>query len=82
MELGLRFLEAAHETFALFATQPDMGWKSKLRHPSLRSMRVFSVGGFEKILIFYRPGPGTVEVVRVLHGSQDLEALFQREGIP
>ncbi len=32
-ELGHRFLLAAHETFALLATQPRMGW-----HPHLRSM--------------------------------------------
>ena len=30
-EAGHRFLVAAHETFALLASQPEMGWRSRLR---------------------------------------------------
>jgi plasmid stabilization system protein ParE len=47
-EVGHRFLVAAHETFAFLATQPAMGWHSKLRHPELKTLRVFRVSGFEK----------------------------------
>ena len=39
-ELGHRFLVAAHETFALLATQPEMGWHSRLKHPALSSLRL------------------------------------------
>ena len=46
-ELGHRFLVAAHVTFALLATQPNMGWQSRLAHPELKSLRVFRVKGFE-----------------------------------
>lgn len=31
-ELGHRFLVAAHDTFALLAGQPNMGWDARLRH--------------------------------------------------
>ncbi len=51
LELGLRFLAAADETFALLATQPEMGWKPKLEHPALASVRVFRIRGFEKAYI-------------------------------
>jgi toxin ParE1/3/4 len=82
LELGIRFLVAAQETFALLATQPEMGWKAKLNNPALASVRVFRVSGFEKVLFFYRPGRERIEILRVLHGSQDLEALFEKEGLP
>ena len=54
-ELGHRFLLAAHETFALLATQPERGWHARLRHGKLDSMRFFRLAGFEKILVLYLP---------------------------
>lgn len=80
-ELGHRFLLAAHETFSLLASQPHMGWQSRLKHPGLASLRVFRVKGFEKILILYRALSDVVEVLRVVHGSRDLQGLLQREGL-
>ena len=80
-ELGHRFLDAAHDTFALLATQPNMGWRAHLRHTGLESMRVFRVKGFEKVLILYLPLPDGPEILRVVHGSRNLEALLRREGV-
>ena len=57
LEVALRFLAAAHETFALLSTQPNMGWQSRLRHAALKPLRVFCVTGFEQMLILYRPLP-------------------------
>ena len=62
--IGHRFLVSAHDTFALLATQPEMGWSPKLRHPDLRGVRVFRVTGFDKILILYRPVETGIEVLR------------------
>ncbi|MBI3696648.1 MAG: type II toxin-antitoxin system RelE/ParE family toxin [Acidobacteria bacterium] len=45
-EVGHRFLVAAHETFSLLATQPEMGWHCRLKHPGVASLRVFRVSGF------------------------------------
>jgi toxin ParE1/3/4 len=80
-ELGHRFLIAAHETFALLATQPNMGWHPRLRHPALESMRVFRITGFGRILILYLPLLDGVEILRVVHGSRNIEALLRREGV-
>jgi toxin ParE1/3/4 len=80
-ELGHRFLVAAHETFTLLSTQPEMGWNPKLRMPELRSLRMFRVTGFEKILILYRPHDRGVEILRVVPGSQNLLRLFRRQRI-
>lgn len=80
-EVGHRFLLAAHDTFALLATQPNMGWHSRLKHPGLESLRVFRVSGFEKILILYLPLLDGVEILRVVHGSRNLQALLRRQGL-
>ncbi|MGH9783348.1 MAG: type II toxin-antitoxin system RelE/ParE family toxin [Terriglobia bacterium] len=80
-EVGHRFLVAAHQTFALLATQPEMGWHSRLKHPDLASLRVFRVSGFERILTLYRPRPDGVEILRVVHGSRNHRALLRREGL-
>jgi plasmid stabilization system protein ParE len=82
LEAGLSFLPAARETFALLAGHPGMGWKCRLEHRSLASARVFRVTRFERILVFYRPCSTGIEVMRVLHSSQDLEELFAKEGAP
>ena len=37
--------------------------------------RVWRISGFEKHLIFYRPRPEGVEILDVIHGARDLEAL-------
>jgi len=73
-------LLAAHETFALLATQPNLGWRARLRHPSLKDLRAFRVKGFAKALILYLPVPGGVEIMRLFHGSRNLEALLGNEG--
>jgi toxin ParE1/3/4 len=79
-EVGHKFLLAAHETFSLLATQPEMGWHCRLKHPGLASLRAFRVSGFERLLVLYRPRPDGVEILRVVHGSRDLQALLRREG--
>jgi len=80
-ELGHRFLVAAHETFALLASRPGIGWHSRLKHPALKSLRVFRVSGFHKMLVFYRPLDEGVEILRVIHGSRNVVALLRREGL-
>lgn len=45
--------------------------------PSLRGMRRSRVENFGDYLIFYRPVDRGIEVVRVIHGARDIEALFE-----
>ena len=58
-----------------------MGWNPKLRVPELKGLRLFRVTGFEKILILYRPLENGVEILRVIHGSQNIQRLLRRQGI-
>jgi len=76
-DVGHRFLAAAHETFVMLAGQPEMGWTARVRHPSLRKLRLFRIKGFERSIVLYLPISGGVEVLRVVHGSRNLEALMR-----
>ena len=74
-EVALRFLAAAHDAFGLVATQPEMGWPCRLSHRDLAEARVFRIGKpFEKYLFFYLPWRQQIQILRILHGAQDLEA--------
>ena len=53
----------------------------KAEAPGPRSLRVFRVTGFEKILILYRPFEDGIEVLRVVHGSRNVQRLIRWEGI-
>lgn len=60
----------------------EVGWHCKVRHPQLMTARTFRVSErFDKFLIFYQPYDDRIEILRVLHGAQDLVALFNREGV-
>ena len=77
MEVADRFLKAADDTAAMLAGQPEAGYRFFVRRPELQGMRRFPVSdGFEKILLFYFPLKDGVELVRVIHGGQDLERLL------
>jgi plasmid stabilization system protein ParE len=41
-------------------------------------LRVFRVSGFEHTLILYRPLEDGVDILRVVHGSRNLQNLFRR----
>lgn len=58
-----------------------MGWHARLRHPGLKGLRVFRVADFERILVLYLPLVDGVEILRIIHGSRNLRALFRREGL-
>ena len=80
-EIGHHFLVAAHETFTLLAMQPEIGWRRRQKHPALKSLRIFRVSGFERIIILYRPVPNGVDILRVIHGSRNLQSLLRWEGL-
>ena len=77
IEVADRFLTAADKTLALLATQPESGAPFFVRKPELQGMRRFPVSdGFENILLFYFPLKDGVDLVRVIHGSRDLDRLL------
>jgi len=48
----------------------------RLRDELADGLRSFPVGRY---VIFYRPIPKGIEIVRVLHGARDLDAIFRSD---
>lgn len=65
-----KLLDEIAETSSKLAQFKDMGRPRDELHPRLRSLPV------GRYLIFYMPIPDGIEIVRVLHGMMDIDALF------
>jgi toxin ParE1/3/4 len=64
------FVETIDQKFKALAVRPTMG---RLRDKIEKALRSFPVGRY---VIFYRPIPEGVEIIRVLHGARDIDAIF------
>jgi toxin ParE1/3/4 len=77
LETGLRFLTEVYAAFTMLAAQPGIGWPCRMQNLRLAGVRTFRVSErFRDYLIFYQLLPQRIEIIRIVHGSQDLEALF------
>ena len=65
-----RWLDRLDEKLALWATQPTMGRSRDELIPGIRSMP------FGRYVVFYAPAGEGLDVIRVLHGSRDVDHLF------
>jgi toxin ParE1/3/4 len=68
-----RWLALVDEKCRLLASMPQMGERCDTLAPSLRR---FAVGRY---VIFYRPAENGIELIRVISGARDIEALFESE---
>lgn len=73
VDVALRFLNALSEGYERLQEHPHVGTRVKSFDPRLPELRFWPVPGFETYLIFYQAVAGAIDVVRVLHGVQDLE---------
>lgn len=64
------FIDLLHQKFQVLARSPNIG---RVRNEITEGLRSFPVGRY---VIFYRPAAAGIEIVRVLHGSRDLDAVF------
>ena len=76
LQMGLRFYRAAEETFRLIARNPALGKRAECRSPFLQGMRMLVLKQFPSHLVFYRSTGEGIEIVRLLHGARDIEAIF------
>lgn len=70
IEQAVKFLKLIDEKCRLLAKFPEMG---RTRHELLINLRSFP---FKNYVIFYQPIENGIEVFRVLHGSRDIEGVF------
>jgi toxin ParE1/3/4 len=76
-QAALRFLDAFDQTVAALAPTPEIGSLHETSHTDLEGIRIWPVRGFKKYLIFYRPREEGIEVLRVLQGARDLDAILE-----
>ena len=66
-----RWMDRLDEKFSLWASQPMMGRGRDELAPGIRSLV------FGRYVVFFEPVPDGIDVVRVLHGSRDIDASFE-----
>ncbi|PSF35517.1 type II toxin-antitoxin system RelE/ParE family toxin [Aphanothece hegewaldii CCALA 016] len=76
LDASERFLTAAEETFQQISKLPQMGKQCQLSNPELAEIRQQAIKGFKNHLVFYRVLNSDIEIIRVLHGARDLEAIL------
>jgi len=76
VEAADRLLDAAEQTFAAIAQNPDAGSQRSFRR--LIGIRSRAVIGFKNYLVFCQQRGGTVIILRVLHGMRNLPRFFVR----
>jgi toxin ParE1/3/4 len=74
-----RFFDEAEASFSELAEQPEIGAALSWRNPILAGIRKGRVRDFESVLIFYKPHPQGVTIVRVLHASRDWWRILRLE---
>lgn len=67
------WIDRLDEQFRLLATQPKMG---RTRDELAAGVRSHPFGRY---VIFYMPLDDGIDVVRVLHGSRDIDAVFHSQ---
>lgn len=75
--VAARFLEMLAELMARILEMPEAGPKWESAVPALQGLRFRTPRKFRKHLVFYRITDQSIEIVRVLHGSRDLEEHLQ-----
>lgn len=68
-EAADRWVDQLDEKFKLLGTQPIMGRARDELEPGARSFP------FGRYVIFYMPVNGGIDILRVLHGARDIDAL-------
>jgi toxin ParE1/3/4 len=71
-----RFLSESYRAFHNLAHMPHIGSGRRFRRKGLYNIRLWRIPHFEKYLVIYKPMNNGAEIVRVLHGSRDIERLL------
>jgi plasmid stabilization system protein ParE len=71
-----RFLQAVKGAYRQIADMPGLGSVQDYGQPELKGMRRWHITKFPKYLVFYIVTPAELIILRVLHGSQDIETIF------
>lgn len=74
-----RFIDAVEETLKQLVGMPGMGHRYETEEPRLAGIRIWFVKGFPNHLLFYRPIDGGIELIHLLHGARNINAVLADE---
>jgi len=74
-----RFLAQAEATFQRLARMPGIGTRYEPDEPLYAELRYLPVSRFRMYLVFYRPIPGGIEVLRVLYRARDIPGILAED---
>jgi toxin ParE1/3/4 len=77
VETAVRFLIATEQAINLLAGRPRIGRICGFTGRISNRFRQWPLPGFENWLIFYLPLKNGVDILRILHGPRDLNALLE-----
>lgn len=78
-ETALRYHKAVKSTARLLARQPLSGKRFELSLAVEHDVRFPVAGPFSKYLVFYQVTQTAIDIVRVLHGSRNIQAILADE---
>ena len=79
MDVSDKFLAAAEETFKQLAKTPEIVRVREFDNHNLADIRQQTIKGFRNYLVFYQTRDTDVEILRVLHGRRDIDAIFDED---
>ena len=74
LNAALRFLENVEVTLERLAKFPASGCPLKAENPAFADVRFARVAGFPNHVVFYVEHETAIEVIRILHGAQDIDS--------
>lgn len=75
--LALRFYEAVQSTASRLAESPDLGTRLDSIMNLETNILVWKVDGFPNHLLLFLATPVGIDVVRILHASRGIAAMFE-----
>jgi toxin ParE1/3/4 len=76
-EAGRRFYDAVLHDFRRLVAMPRIGAKRHARHPQLKNLRSWPIGGYRNYLILYLALDDGIDVLRIVHGARDVERIIE-----
>jgi toxin ParE1/3/4 len=70
------FLYEVQIAYRLLAQMPEIGAPRSYGNTALKSLRIWLVPNFKKYVIFYVVDAETLTIIRILHGSRDIQTVL------
>ena len=77
-DIATRFNNAVNDIYDQLLQHPQLGECYKVPSPSGANVRFLTIAGYSNYVLFYREQDSRIDILRLLHGSQDWQrALFR-----